>query len=592
MKISYLKYFYILLIVFILSILGSFAFFSWGSDDSNNTNVSFDVVAETVYIEYDAGSDIEGANLYPVDDKSDGISKDITVKTDKVSSKPVTFNLYLDLTDVPEELMDDSFKWAIYRDNELVASDSITKNIVGCSKNNTNHIVLVNNETVNTTLKKYTLYLWIDGNMTNPDTMMNKSFKVKLHADGNNALIHNLFNVMKKQAILDNKKSVYVNSDTGIDFSQISSDTNGKGIYIKGGTENDTYPIYYYRGAVDNNNVIFANFCWKIVRTTETGGIKLLYNGISNNGTCNNSSANTIIGTSAYNTTNNSLAYVGYMYGTPYITNTSNLDNNYLYGTGVTYSGSNYTLTNTQTGYNSGLTNHHYTCDNNTLSCSSVKYIYYTSNSIAYYITLTNGEKIEDAISKMLDNNITDSTIKTYIDNWYNTNMTNYTNKLEDTIWCNDRSIFSKGGWDATATSITENLRFSGYNRIYTKKELNLNCDRDIDKFTVSTNNGNGKLKYPVGLLTADEIMLAGSGGNHNGNTNYYIYNNESYWIGTSYSFYNNYGSSFLIDGSSGTLRSYNLDATNVGVRPSISLKSSNIISSGTGEANSPFIIK
>lgn len=189
MRISYLKYFYILLIVFILSMLGSFAYFSWGSDTSSNTNVSFDVVVETVYIEYDAGSDIEGANLYPVDDKSDGISKDITVKTDKVSSKPVTFNLYLDLTDVPEELMDDSFKWAIYRDNELVASDSITKNIVECSKNNTNHIVLVNNETVDTTLKKYTLYLWIDGNMTNPDTMMNKSFKVKLHADGVNSLL-------------------------------------------------------------------------------------------------------------------------------------------------------------------------------------------------------------------------------------------------------------------------------------------------------------------------------------------------------------------------------------------------------------------
>lgn len=177
MRISYLKYFYILLIVFILSMLGSFAYFSWGSDTDSNTNVSFDVVAETVYIEYDAGSDIEGANLYPVDDKGEGISKTITVKTDKTISKPVTFNLYLDLTDVPEELMDDSFKWAIYRDNELVASDSITKNIVECSKNNTNHIVLVNNETVDTTLKKYTLYLWIDGNMTNPDTMMNKSFK-------------------------------------------------------------------------------------------------------------------------------------------------------------------------------------------------------------------------------------------------------------------------------------------------------------------------------------------------------------------------------------------------------------------------------
>ena len=50
-----------------------------------------------------------------------------------------------------------------------------------------------------------------------------------------------------------------------VDFGNKSSDSNGKGLYILPGTENDTYPIYYYRGAVDNNNVLFANFCWKIV---------------------------------------------------------------------------------------------------------------------------------------------------------------------------------------------------------------------------------------------------------------------------------------------------------------------------------------
>ena len=259
MKISYLKYFYILIIVFILSILGSFAFFSWGSDDSNNTNVSFDVVAETVYIEYDAGSDIEGANLYPVDDKSDGISKDITVKTDKVSSKPVTFNLYLDLTDVPEELMDDSFKWAIYRDNELVASDSITKNIVECSKNNTNHIVLVNNETVDTTLKKYTLYLWIDGNMTNPDTMMNKSLKVKLHADGENALIKKNM-VTYISSLYDDGSKNSVITASGETISQVNSLNVMK----------DSFGNIRYYGSNPLNYVYYNNELWRIIGIFDT----------------------------------------------------------------------------------------------------------------------------------------------------------------------------------------------------------------------------------------------------------------------------------------------------------------------------------
>mgnify|MGYP007056317956 CR=1 FL=1 len=190
MRISYLKYFYILLIVFILSMLGSFAFFSWESGNSDNTNVSFDVVADTVYVYYDAGSNINGGDLYPTDDKNDGISKDITVKiSGVVESKPVAFNLYLDLTDVPEELMDDSFKWALYNGSEELGTGSITKNITNCTENNTRHIVLFSNNITTVEKQNYTLYLWIDGNMTNPDTMMNKSFKVNLHADGTNATL-------------------------------------------------------------------------------------------------------------------------------------------------------------------------------------------------------------------------------------------------------------------------------------------------------------------------------------------------------------------------------------------------------------------
>ena len=54
-------------------------------------------------------------------------------------------------------------------------------------------------------------------------------------------------------------------------------------------TINDSNPIYYYRGNVTKNNVKFANFCWKIVRTTETGSIKFVYNGVpGEDGSCDN----------------------------------------------------------------------------------------------------------------------------------------------------------------------------------------------------------------------------------------------------------------------------------------------------------------
>ena len=68
----------------------------------------------------------------------------------------------------------------------------------------------------------------------------------------------NLYDRLACMSVMDNVKSKYVSSSTGINFSTISSDTNGKGIYTFSSTAGDEYPIYYYRGEVDNNNVKFV----------------------------------------------------------------------------------------------------------------------------------------------------------------------------------------------------------------------------------------------------------------------------------------------------------------------------------------------
>ena len=398
---------------------------------------------------------------------------------------------------------------------------------------------------------------------------------------------------LKKNAVLD----------TNIDFSNISSDTNGKGIYIRSGTENDTYPIYYYRGAVDNNNVLFANFCWKIVRTTETGGIKLIYNGVPSNGTCNNTGDSTQISTSAFNTSYNSPAYVGYMYGTPYTysrKSMKNITDTYYYGKDVTYSNGTYTLTNTITSnswssiYNTsdGIYNHHYSCLSTGNTCSSVYYIYYTDDSSLYYITLKDGKKVDDALSEMLDDNTNNSTIKTEIDNWYSENMTGYTTKLEDTVWCNDRSIGTKNGWDPNGGNSTSYLYFSASNRVYSTTSPSLTCSRNIDKFTTSTSNGNGKLDYPVGLLTADEIMLAGAGGKGGtSNRSYYLYTRKYYWAGSPSNF-SGYGSAYeLYVKYDGDLNDGYVNNSAPGVRPCISLAPGTEMSSGDGTVNSPYVV-
>ena len=95
-----------------------------------------------------------------------------------------------------------------------------------------------------------------------------------------------LYDKLISEAVPDNISSTYVSSDTGINFSLPSSNTNGKGLYILHDTLDNDKKIIYYRGNIDNNFIIFNNFCWQIIRTTEDGAFKLIYAGQPTDNKC------------------------------------------------------------------------------------------------------------------------------------------------------------------------------------------------------------------------------------------------------------------------------------------------------------------
>ena len=100
-------------------------------------------------------------------------------------------------------------------------------------------------------------------------------------------------------------------------FTDTAANQNQAGVYTRKGTSNDEYPIYYYRGAYTevNNNLIFNNYCWKIVRTTSTGSIRIIYNGPAENNTCpTQTGESTMIGKSPFNNSYDDAKYVGYRY--------------------------------------------------------------------------------------------------------------------------------------------------------------------------------------------------------------------------------------------------------------------------------------
>ena len=411
-----------------------------------------------------------------------------------------------------------------------------------------------------------------------------------------------VYNMIDDESLLDSISSKYVSSSTGIDFKMPSSDTNGKGIYIRKGTEDDKYPIYYYRGDINNNNVLFSGKCWKILRTTSTGGVKLIYNGISNNGVCNNSGDDTLISSGVKWNKSGNLSYFGYAYENGHSYKNKKITaipNGAIFSEDVSYENGKYILNSNRYLKDDSLTDtvedvlssHHYSCfKTDDQECTTINYVYMTRGGYLYYIVLENGDIIDSALEKDLLNspNTIDSNIKTVIENWYNDNLLGATDLLEDEVWCNDRSIGSYGAWNKNG-NLSEKISFGGLTRVMNGTP-NLKCPNNNDKFTTSEENGNGLAHYPIGLITLDEAMLAGFAWNVDDDTNY-LYNGKVWWtmsptlvsvqlgyIGVLHSMADNVTTVYVSGGAGG-------------VRPSISLNHSARIKDGNGSVENPFTI-
>ena len=594
-KISKKSLIFMIFTIVAVLMAGTFAWLSYRTQDTAMVLTVGDIKGLTVTLK---PYQIKGT-LSPVSEYSSGKVVDVTAQNNSTSLAD-NFTLYYAVDTIDSALKNEGFKYTITKSTNNGSSYSVIKNGNFLNASNGNNLEIYQENVPANTTYKYKVYIWIDSSAGNQSSMQNKSFVAELRAN----VSQSLYSMMKDQAVMDNTSSTYVSNSNGIQFNAISSDTNGKGVYIRSGTENDPHPIYYYRGAVTNNNVLFANFCWKIVRTTDTGGVKLIYNGTPSSGKCTNTTGTStqLVDTSAFNTNSDSLAYVGYMYGTVYTSlekTMTGISAVYQYGKTFTYSNGTYTLSSTgiksfagtawTSNYNQ-LSNNHYTCFTTETTCSNIYYIYYTNNSTAFYITLTGGKSVEDAISEMLtsSSNSTNSTIKTEIDNWYNTNMTSYTDKLEDTVWCNDRNIYQLNGWNSNGGDTTKYLYFNVYGRVSSTYNPSLSCDKN-DAFTKdNVAIGNGKLIYPVGLITADEIMLAG--GKNSTNSTFYLYTNQNYWTGTA-SGYSTKLAVVLDVNSTGSLYNYGV-RDDYGLRPAVSLKPGVRFVSGNGTSDTPYVVE
>ena len=224
------------------------------------------------------------------------------------------------------------------------------------------------------------------------------------------------------------------------------------------------------------------------------------------------------------------------------------------------------------------------------------KSVFNTSKRSPKYVGYKYGE---DTSLDTIRNNTTDSTIKVFIDSWYQNNLTNYTKYLSTSaVYCNDRSL---GTGQTYSVSSSSQFNFAPYYRMDwdtqgAKANPSYNCTDIRDAFSVD--NTSAKLTYPVSLVTSDEIAFAGGVALQFMNTPYawFISNSAGtqvsgwWWSLSPLSWQLSFSGvqRWISDWMNWGFESVD---TAQGVRPVISLKSCIKYSTGDGSATNPYTI-
>ena len=293
-------------------------------------------------------------------------------------------------------------------------------------------------------------------------------------------------------------------------------------------TEDDYGTSYYFRGAVKNNYVEFANKCWRIVRVSGDGSVKLILHNDNPTGVANpcdaaNNSASAAFArysgttyTSKFNEKYDDNAYVGFKYGT--------------------VGASTYDATHANTNKSTILTNLE---------------TWYTNNLKTYESVIDNSVWCNDKT------NVTDTSYNPW--GYSNVNGLGYAKNVTY-YGATQRLVSTSGRAGGTGPS--------------------LKCNGELSKITSK-----------VGLITADELAFAGYAFNLSNTTTYLQENaTDSWWWSLSPNYFYVDAGVWFVFGNNGLFIFRNVPDVG-GVRPSISLISSVTISGGTGTSEDPYII-
>lgn len=323
-------------------------------------------------------------------------------------------------------------------------------------------------------------------------------------------------------------KMTFLGRDTSGDTSDDKS--NGKLMYTN--STDDGKRIYFFTGGSVDNNVLFAGFCWKIIRTTDNGSVKMIYNGVPTDGACTDATGSSAtIGNSTFNSSSNYNAYVGYMYGTP---------------------------------NSSGYSDEHKNVNNSTIK--SMLDNWYAENLINYNDYIEDTEYCNNRVLTEFKSNGVEYSKKGYsnLNSGYDSVIKGYNfscEKNNDKLSVKNNSLTYPVGLIDASEALMGSITRSAIRDVDFTKEMSSN--KNINDYSVEKLSSGLKINKASFLSTSDKYWTM----------------SPAYFNGTSA--YN-----FLVDGTTENAISVN---TSAGVRPVIAIKNTVKLLSGDGSLSSPY---
>ena len=505
---------YVMIISLICVVGVSYAFFTAGMSSETSTTVRAD--AGTMKITYSGGANINLAGIYPKDDV--WATKTITVTGNNTTDAEMYYKLTL-VVDSNTFKTDDPLQYELVSTNtstngEVIPTISKTDLTENSIELGSGHFVKANNAK-----HTYLLKIYYPRKATSQNANQGAAFSAHVEITST-----------KAPTVSNLAKVILANNEVKAPLTTPGAAISTADEALLASAEDDYGTSYYFRGAVTNNYVEFANKCWRIVRVSGDGSVKLILHNDNPTGAANpcdaaNNSASAAFARysgetykSAFNEKTDDNAYLGFMYG--------------------------------------------------------------AAGATDYASTHANTNK---------------STILTNLETWYNNNISDYADKIADTVWCNDKTIvkdttYNPSSYGGNATGLGFGINKTWYGAA--QRLLSTSGSAGGTGPSLKCNGDLSKINSKVGLITADELAFAGYAYGLENSTTYLQENaTDTYWCSLSPGLFNgSYALVWYIIGSSGDFAHVYVFYTS-GVRPSISLKSTTNVT-GNGTSEDPYVVE